>query len=224
MFAEDVADAVRRYADRYAQHGYQPLTLGWTKGRQQLRFAAALEMLGQSFDSVLDVGCGFGDLFGYLRGLGWRGRYLGVDLVPELLEEGRRRYGPLGAHFERADLTATDVDFHADVAVAIGIFNHRLRQDNLAFLRQMLAAMWRHTTVAVTADFLSATANRRRDDLFYAPVGEVVQAGLALSKRVMLHHGYMPFEFNLTVWHDDSFTVETPVFKPYLKYVVRDGS
>jgi hypothetical protein len=122
------------------------------------------------------------------------------------------------------DLTAADIDFHADIAVAIGIFNHRLHQDNLAFLWQMIVAMWRHTTVAINADFLSSTADRRRHDLFYAPVGDVVQAGLALSKRVVLHHGYMPFEFNLTVWHDDSFTVEAPVFKPYLKYVVRDGS
>jgi hypothetical protein len=30
MLAEDAADVVRRYGDRYAQHGYHPLTLGQT--------------------------------------------------------------------------------------------------------------------------------------------------------------------------------------------------
>jgi SAM-dependent methyltransferase len=220
MLAEDRSDAVRRYQGRYAQYGYHPLTLGWTKGRQGVRFAAALDILGEGFGSVLDVGCGFGDLFGFLRQRGWAGDYYGVDLVPELVEEGRRRYGPHGARFECLDLTASGVDFRADVAVALGMFNHRLRQDNLVFVRDMLSAMWRHTTVAVTVDFLSNTADQRRSDLYYAPPGTIMDLAHSFSKRVQLHHGYMPFEFNVTLWHDDSFTVEAPVFAPYRQYIV----
>src|SRR5262249_31002380 len=156
------------YQARYAEFGYDQRTLGWTKGRQNVRFAAALERIGLSFGSILDVGCGFGDLFAYLRERGWRGEYLGIDIVPELIAEGRARFGPLGGKLECADITAEEFDGRAEVAVVIGMFNHRLRQDNLQFIRETLSAMWQRTTRAISADFLSYTADQPRDDLYYA--------------------------------------------------------
>ncbi len=215
MLGEDKADNVARYQARYAEFGYDPRALGWTKGRQKVRFAAALERIGTSFGSILDVGCGFGDLFSYLRDQGWKGDYLGIDIVPDLVAEGRARFGSLGAKFACADITAHDFEGKADVAVAIGMFNHRLRQDNLQFVRETLAAMWRRTTQAVAADFLSISADQPRGDLYYADPAEIVRLGLGLSRRVVLNHGYMPFEFNVQVWHDDSFSVESPVFATY---------
>lgn len=215
MWGEDKADNIARYQSRYAEFGYDPRTLGWTKGRQRVRFAAALERIGTSFDSILDVGCGFGDLFPYLRELGWKGDYLGIDIVPELIAEGRARFGKLGAKFACVDITMDDVEMQADVAVAIGTFNHRLRQDNLQFVQDTLSAMWKRSTSAIAADFLSTSADRPRDDLYYADPGDIMKLGLGWSRRVVLNHGYMPFEFNLQVWHDDSFSVDSPVFSAY---------
>ena len=88
MLEEDRVETRARYAARFREFGYDPRTLGWHKGRQRVRFAAALEAVGTQFDSLLDVGCGFGDLFGYLRERGWQGNYLGLDICPELLDEG----------------------------------------------------------------------------------------------------------------------------------------
>jgi SAM-dependent methyltransferase len=212
MQGEDKAENIARYQARYAEFGYDPRTLGWTKGRQNVRFAAALDRIGSSFGSILDVGCGFGDLFSFLRDRGWTGDYLGIDIVPELIAEGRARFGPLGAKFECADITAGDFEAQAEVAVAIGIFNHRLRQDNLHFIQDTLSAMWKRTTLAISADFLSTAADQPRDDLYYADPADIMRLGLGWSRRVVLNHGYMPFEFNLQVWHDDSFSVDSPVF------------
>ena len=214
MLEHDRSEAVARYSERYRQFGYDPRTLGWNKGRQQVRFAAILDVLGRDFASILDVGCGFGDLFGHLTALGWRGEYLGVDICPELLEEGRRLYGAQGAKFECLDLSAEPLDFRAEVAVAIGVFNHKLQGDNWEFVRQMLRAMWERTSVAIAADFLSATADRPHEHLFHVDAGDVLKLGLEFSKRTVLKHDYMPFEFCLTVWHDDRFSPECPAFGP----------
>lgn len=221
MLAQDRDEAVARYRARFAQHGYHPLTLGWTKGRMKVRFQAAVEWL-EPFRSILDVGCGFGDLFGFLTARGWQGEYLGVDIVPELLDEARARYGPAGAKFVCQDITEAPLNVKADVAVAIGIFNHKLHEDNLVAIRKTLAAMWRSTSVAVVGDFLSATADQRRADLYYASPADIVMLAQEFSKRVVTHHGYMPFEFNIKIWHDDGFTTEAPVFSPYRGYIERD--
>jgi len=222
MLEEDRAEAVERYRARYRQFGYDPRALGWNKGRQQVRFAAVFDTIGMAFDSVLDVGCGFGDLFGYLTERGWRGTYLGVDLCPELLDEGRKRFGPMGARFECVDLSAEPLQYTADVAVAIGVFNHRLKGDNLEFIAQMLHAMWARSTHAIVADYLSSTANRPRPELFHANPEDVLRLAFGFSKRVRLEHSYMPFEFLVAVWHDDSFSPESPVFEAYRKRLARN--
>jgi SAM-dependent methyltransferase len=219
MLDEDRAECIERYRARYRQFGYDPRALGWNKGRQHVRFAAALNSVGLEFDSILDVGCGFGDLFGYLTERGWHGNYVGVDLCPELLEEGRKRFGPMGARFECADLSAEPLAHKADLAVAIGVFNHRLKGDNREFIAAILDAMWAHSKQAIVADFLSATADRPRSELFHADPHEMLQLALGYTRRVRLDHAYMPFEFLLAAWHDDSFSHDAPVFEPYRRYL-----
>jgi hypothetical protein len=61
-------------------------------------------------------------------------------------------------------------------------------------------------------DFLSTTAEARRDGLHYSDPAEMLSLGLRLSKRVLLDHSYIPFEYTLKVWHDDSFPRDRPVF------------
>jgi len=219
MLEEDRAAAVERYRSRYRQFGYDPRSLGWNKGRQSVRFAAVVDAIGMEFASVLDVGCGFGDLFGYLTERGWRGSYLGVDICPELLEEGARRFGSRGARFECVDLSSEPVSYSAEVAVAIGVFNHRLKEDNLEFAERMLHAMWAHSTQVIAADFLSTAADRPRPELFHAEPDSVLRLALGYSRRVRLEHSYMPFEFLVAIWHDDSFSAEVPVFDHYLKHI-----
>ncbi len=215
MLERDRTETVARYRERFAQFGYDPRTLGWNNGRQEIRFAAVLELLGRDFRSILDVGCGFGDLFGHLTQLGWQGDYLGVDICSDLLEEGRRRYGSQGAKFECVDLSTEPLDFRAEVAVAIGVFNHKLQGDNWEFVRGTLGAMWQRTSVAIVADFLSATADRPHEHLFHVEAGRVLDLGLSFSKRAILKHDYMPFEFCVAIRHDDGFASDYPVFAPY---------
>jgi SAM-dependent methyltransferase len=184
-----------------------------------VRFHAAFEDLREEdFASVLDVGCGFGDLLGYLRSKGWRGRYTGVDLVDELIAEARKRYaGDNAAEFLCSDLAAFDHSGKSDMAVALGIFNHRMHQDNLDFARETINKMWSATTRVVVCDFLSMSSEpeRRDHDLYYADPATLYELASGYSRRVMIHHAYMPFEFQVKIWHDDDFPQTAPVFAPY---------
>jgi SAM-dependent methyltransferase len=219
MLDVEVEEVRERYVRRFAQYGYDPRTLGWNSGTQRVRFEALLEGLrAEDYGSVLDVGCGFGDLLDFLRARGWRGRYTGIDLVPVLIDEARRRHENDGAaSFACTEITATARQEKSAMAVAIGIFNHRLQRDNMEFVRGMIAAMWAASTEVVVCDFLSTTseADRRRDDLFYADPGLVLAEAHHFSRRAMIHHAYMPFEFQAKVWHDDGFAEGRPVFPPY---------
>ena len=63
MRDQDIAETQERYRKRWLEYGYDRRKYGWNKDCQWVRFEAAFEGLRpDEFGSVLDVGCGFGDL------------------------------------------------------------------------------------------------------------------------------------------------------------------
>lgn len=62
---------------------------------QNAAFAMATELMGRGvhdIQSILDVGCGTGDLLPYLRKAGFTGEYTGVDIVPGFIDGCRSHY------------------------------------------------------------------------------------------------------------------------------------
>lgn len=52
-----------RFTERYELHGYSPLSLGWDSTQsQQVRFRKLISAINFDSKSILDIGCGFGDL------------------------------------------------------------------------------------------------------------------------------------------------------------------
>lgn len=75
-----------------------------TRGRLQPGVLRILSSLHGS-ESILDLGCGNGGLARELARRGHRGRYLGVDFSPPLLQDARSGLKGLEASFIQADLT-----------------------------------------------------------------------------------------------------------------------
>ena len=69
---------------------------------------------------MLDFGCGYGDFLPFLRGQGHRGRYIGLDIAPVMVQAARdlQGEGP-----DRVFHLAAVPPEPADYAVASGIFN-----------------------------------------------------------------------------------------------------
>ena len=189
-------------------------TLGWRPGTSQVRFQAFVN----EFDtcgvaSLLDIGCGFGDLLAFLRERGWTGQYIGVDIVPEFIAEAHASYvGDDRAEFVVGDFTEMSDLPQCDAALASGLFNHRREADNWACVEDFLARAHAICSRYLAVDFLSETADRRRDDLVFRDAGAILDLGLRYSRRAVLDHGYMPFEFMLKLFWPDDFPDNWPVF------------
>jgi trans-aconitate methyltransferase len=71
-----------------------PYALGWRDRHDQLvRFEALSQMADLNRRSVLDVGCGYADLYPYLKErFPDITNYCGVEQIPELVEEAIKRY------------------------------------------------------------------------------------------------------------------------------------
>lgn len=194
----------QRYNDRLAQFGYDPKSLGWMKGRQGVRFEALTRFVDLScIKSVLDVGCGFGDLYSFLKDRGFAGKYVGVDFIERLIEVGKEVYPD-------ADLrTCTLADFQEDesfdLVVSCGIFNapHATPEKTMTHIEATMSQMFRLANVAAASDFISNYVDRRDDGVQYTQPEAVFGIAKKLTKRVTLAHDYLPFEFSVYMYRDD---------------------
>ncbi|WDF81181.1 class I SAM-dependent methyltransferase [Mucilaginibacter sp. KACC 22773] len=109
-----------------AYHGNTgPAALGWTNRENQLiRFRVLSEMAGLDHCSILDAGCGHGDLLGYLLNRYPAITYTGIEQIPEFLAEAGKRYGLLpAATFLEGDFTR-DALPPADYVLLSGALNY----------------------------------------------------------------------------------------------------
>ena len=192
---------LRRYDERLAKYGDDIRTLGsGTEERRRLRFQVLREIGITPGCAVLDVGCGFGDFFGYLSGEGVAVDYRGIDINPRLLEIAQRKYPQ--ARFIAGEFAQHNVE-PVDFVVASGTFNLAMRTiDNYEYVRRALDKAMAVARRGVAMDFQTSYVDFKRDDVFYYQPERLLSIAKTLTKRVALRHDYPLYEFCLYLFPD----------------------
>ncbi len=213
----DIKDTIFRYSERHDKYGYSPKSLGWDKGKQDIRFDVLTSNIDCKGKLFLDIGCGFGDLNKTLFvKSGGVYKYVGVDIVPDLLQEARARYGNESIKFIEGDFLAENMDVKPDFAIASGVFNFKLKDvDNYSFIEAMMRKAFDLCGEGFAFDFLSDKVDFRLTHTFHSSPERIISMAYRLSRNVVLRNDYMPFEFSVFVFKDDSFLSEDTVFQRY---------
>ena len=133
-------DAHTFYAQCLEQYGTTAEGLHFHSAHTQVeRFRVLRALLPESLESVtlVDVGCGFGDLHRFLDQTGDRPeRYIGVDIHERMVETARERTG--------AEILLLDALFdplpQADYTVCSGAMNTLTRDETRLFIERCFAA------------------------------------------------------------------------------------
>lgn len=217
--AADAVDVRERYSKRYEQFGYSPLTLGWNKNRQAIRFDVLTSEYDFNKKHVLDIGCGFGDLNQTLQHKTDRYEYTGVDLVGSLLNEANQRYACESVQFMEANILDMDSITTYDYAVASGVFNHKLSGDtNYEFIEQVIKKSLELCKDGLAFDFLSDKVDFKHEHTFHSSPEKILSIAFKYSRNVVLKNNYMPFEFSLFIAADDSFSPEDVIFNRFKEH------
>jgi SAM-dependent methyltransferase len=101
--------------------------VGWnSQANQYLGFAVATTFSNidwQNVNSVLDVGCGYGNLVAYLReNQDFQGEYTGIDILPEFINAAKNLYGDDGRNkFIQGNFLTYEWQESYDVVISLGI-------------------------------------------------------------------------------------------------------
>lgn len=209
---------VTKYRELYEQYGVDERSLGWTKNKQQIRFAQMFNSLDVKNADILDIGCGFGDLLKYLkrRDPECSFDYVGIDIVPEFVEVAGEN-NP-GYTFLNEDIYEFDPGRKFKYVVECGCFtglDPKKEEESYKFVESFIKRMLELCSDdgAVVCHFLSDKVDFRSSlkDFHIAPE-KILAIAYKFSRRVVLDNSVLPFEACLTIYKDDSFKVETTVF------------
>jgi predicted TIM-barrel fold metal-dependent hydrolase/SAM-dependent methyltransferase len=215
---EDKKNVIDRYTERYKKYGYDPKTLGWDKGKQNIRFNILLSQFNLGNRSILDIGCGFGDLNKYLSDKLDNYSYLGIDIVPDLINEANCRYSKKGICFKCGDFLAEDINENFDYAIGSGIFNFKLKnEDNYEYIERIIKKAFSLCKIGIAFDFLSDKVDYQYAHTFHSSPEKILSIAYKYTRNISLRNDYMPFEFSLFMFKDDGFAKEDTIFNVYKK-------
>lgn len=85
MKRENKQKIIEIYNETLEIYGYDQRALREFKGRQPLRYEVLSEIGDLNNCSILDVGCGFGDIYAFLIKKGLNIKYTGYDINPNFI-------------------------------------------------------------------------------------------------------------------------------------------
>jgi trans-aconitate methyltransferase len=173
--------------------------LGWRGPESQTtRFDVLLNVGDLDGRSVLDVGCGFGDLRGLLHRRGIRCEYTGIDHMPEFISHATARYGALpSTRFLLGDF-ARDLLPRADYVLASGAFGYRSSEPD--FHLRVIRKLAGTANIALAFNMLDATKFPRHALLVGHDRYQVVSHCRALSPKIQVIDRYLEDDFTVFLY------------------------
>ena len=168
--------------------------LGWENEQaQELRFEVLKNIFFQGA-SVLDVGCGLGNLYDYLKKQGYNFNYTGVDILPEMIFRAKEKNPQ--AEFFSANIFEDDLfgDRKFDVIYASGIFNIELG-NNEDFLRNALQKFVSLSNKFIVFNLLH-TRSKTKEAGYYYQTPDTVQKLFPPVKKILFIDDYLDNDFS----------------------------
>jgi SAM-dependent methyltransferase len=165
--------------------------VGWrSRKNQELRFQAFLDLGDLNQSKILDLGCGLGCFFQFLKDRDGTGGYTGMDVLGMMVQKARLRFPE--TRFERRDILKNPPAEQWDYVFISGVFNHKVK-DNWAWMDQLVPAAFALARKGLAFNVLSSEAGWWDPELFYANPIEMERKVKEWSAgKYKMVKGYLP--------------------------------
>jgi SAM-dependent methyltransferase len=186
------------YEESLEKYGASPKALLWWDYRSMaIRFRELVNDLDIDSKTILDAGCGMGDLLPYLYTKSTSFSYLGVDKNKGFIEIAKKRYE--GHDFKVADPFDKKVG-NFDIVISSGVMNGNYK-GWLEERKRMIKMLYGHCQKALAFNMAGGLRPIPNDSLIaYADAKEVYEYCTTLSERVILRAHYLNKDFTIIMF------------------------
>jgi len=186
---------IDKHRDSLTRYGHHANALYWSSREiQEIRFRVLAEIGIESGDSLLDVGCGFGDLKRWFDAQEMLVDFTGIDLSPDLIRIAQEIHPNSTLLCGELD----DFDFKPqsfDWVVLSGALNEQLH-DNGAYARRTIARMFELCRNGLAFNLLDARSLSAHDLQTHQPQ-DMLDYCQGLCANVRLIDDYLDNDFTI---------------------------
>ena len=193
----DIREVASLYNLRFDQYGRDIKTVGWgSEPSQRLRFEVLLRGLEPKGKTILDIGCGLGNLIPFLEECtGGDFSYIGIDVAEKLIDDARSRYGGARKLFYVGDIFSVMVP-SVDISVLSGALSFKAYGIE-QYAHQTMARMFDLSREAACLNFLTKYVDFELDKNQHYQPEVVFSSAKKIADKINLFHDYPLYEFTI---------------------------
>ncbi|HSW78931.1 MAG TPA: class I SAM-dependent methyltransferase [Candidatus Babeliales bacterium] len=179
-------------------YGPGPKALLWWDYRSMaLRFRELVKNVPVEGKSIMDAGCGMGDLLPFLYAKSADFKYLGLDKNPEFIKIAKQRYE--GHEFRTADPFNRKIGLY-DVVISSGVMNGNV-DGWLEKRKRMIVNLFEQTGEVLAFNMAGGLKPLEGDSLIaYADAQEIFDFCKTLTPRASLNTQYLEKDFAIVMY------------------------
>jgi len=186
------------YEALYIRHGPNYLGSGWPNQKDQIkRFRILTEIADLDDSSILDVGCGFGALYEYLKENFKNFEYKGIDISKKIIDAAKKKYPE--ADFRTHDLIEKDLSSYFDFVLLSGAFNPKL-SDNWLFIKNLISRMFGSCIKGIAFNMFSDKVDYMDKKIHYQNQNQLRKYLQTLTDKIIERDDYMNYEFTVYLY------------------------
>ena len=205
MNQSDAKKITTFYSDLLKKHGDHFKAGDYGSVASQLnRFNVLLAFGKFEGKSVLDVGCGKGDFYGFLKKQGLHVDYTGIEIAPDVAALAQKKYPDAHIIIDNFETHAFDRQY--DIVITSGTFDFKV-SDHATYLQKSITKMYELAIQGVTFNLTSIYLDKgyENDYTYYAQPEEIFRYCKKLCRFVTLRHDYAPNDFTMDLYKTPEF-------------------
>lgn len=190
------------YKELFHENGPTPAAVQHTSRKSQFKRFDILTSIDNQINSIVDVGCGLGDMVDYLGENNFEGKYLGVDFVDEFIDYANRKFSANpNINFINLNFSEDAIPDGYDYVLLSGVFNNKF-EGNEEFMKGLIKKMYESCKKGVAFNAMSTYVDYQDEHLYYSdPLKVFDYCKTHLTPKVTLRHDFIvkansiPFEY-----------------------------
>lgn len=198
---QDLKKKTRSYQKTFKKFGIHPKALQWRSEKAaELRYRELVADLDFEGKSVLDVGCGFGDIIPYIARKTNKFEYTGVDAVSEFIRVAGKK-NPLHKFLIR-NYFDKPLKKSFDIIISSGALNSN-RERPYEFRKKAIKIMFEQVKEVVAFNMAGGhpqPINKKGYKVYYVDSLDILKFCLTLTKKVIFRHHYHSKDFTIAMF------------------------
>lgn len=170
------------------------------------RFEKLLELGNFQHKRILDVGCGIGGFYAFLKEKGIDADYTGIDINDKMIDKAQRKFPAIRDKFFVIDILEEKITQNFDYVLSNGplnlVFDDHL---NVELTVKMINNMYAMATIGMAITMTSSLTRKPNEDTFYYDPMEIFSRIVPFCTNVRLDHSYLPHDFALFCYKKDLY-------------------